>query len=344
MDTRSGKPIALILHRGEKLGDAVLRIPVYRALRMALPEHSIVSASVEPTVWSTTLSAVRHEFIDKILVDQPLDNGAGQIRTLIRSLGKVEFVFDLRSNKRVLWSYIATAGMPVRYLGNAAGYILRRRVRGFWEGRPASNAQRWHRMVELAVGRLLPFDSQLAVQPAARDESLRLLPEGRRFIGLSPGPDTNKFWDRERWTALARHIADRNIEPVFLLGPQESDQRAWIERDGKSTIIDAGSVPDPALLPWVFHALADRAVGIVAAESGLGHLAATRGRAVLTIAGPTDARQWRPVTPYHWVVQSTEFGSRATNDIPLAVVDACVDEMVRWSLESGTSRMGGSPF
>ncbi len=340
MDMRSDEPVALILHRGEKLGDAILRIPLYRALRMALPAHRIVSASAEPTVWETTLSTVRQEFIDEIHVNLPIDHGAGPIRTLMRSLGKVEFVFDLRSNKRLVWSYIATAGMPVRYIGNAAGYALRRRVPGFWEGRPAGNARRWHRMVELAVGRLLPFDGQLAVQPAARTEALRLLPEGRRFIGLSPGPDTNKFWCREKWTALARHIADQDIEPIFLLGPQESDQRAWIERDGPYTIIDADSVHDPAQLPWVFHALADRAVGIVAAESGLGHLAATRGGAVLTIAGPTNARVWRPVTPYHWVVRSSEFGSTDTSDIPLAAVAGSVHEMVGWRLQHDTTRVG----
>lgn len=327
-----GTPIALILHANEKLGDAVLRIPTYRALRLALPNHEIVCASAESTVWLNTLAAARPEFIDRNLVDQPLDHGAKAIRALIQGLGNVDFVFDLRSNKRTRLSYLATVGLPVRYLGNSAGFVLRHRLPGFWEARPATNALRYHRMVELAVGRLLPFDGELAVRPEARIEGLRLIPSGERFIGLAPGPNMNKFWAEEKWSALARNIASRGITPVFLLGPQESEQRTWIARDGVSKIIDPDSVRDcPSLLPWVFHALADRSIGIIAAESGLGHLAATRGGALLTLAGPTKARVWRPLTPFHWVVEATEFGSRETACIPIEVVISRTDEMIRWS-------------
>ncbi|RJT40290.1 lipopolysaccharide heptosyltransferase family protein [Mesorhizobium waimense] len=329
----SKKPVVLVLTRNEKLGDAILRIPVYRALRLALPTHRIVCASDLDTVWRTTLAPIQPELIDEILVDQRLSS-ISQMRALIRRLGTVDLVLDLRSSKETPRSYVAAAGLPARYIANSVGFALRRNIAGFFEPRPPTNALRWHRMVELATGRLLPFDAKLPVFEKARDEALRLIPSGERFIGLSPGPTMNKFWHRQKWTDLARHIASDGIIPAFLLGPQETEQRNWIEKDGVSKIVDVGSIQDSALLPWLFHALADRAICIVAAESGLGHLAATRQGALLTLAGPSKARLWRPLTPYHWLVEAREFGSMKTEDIPLDVVVARVQEIVRWASNS----------
>lgn len=300
---------------------------MYRALRLAFPTHSIVCVSSEGSVWLSTLNAIRKELIDKVLLDQPLSS-VSRLRALIRQLGPVEYVLDIRSSKRTIPSYLATTGLNLRYLACFPGFALRHNIPGFGEIRPSTNALRWHRMAEIAAGRLLPFETVVPVMPEAASEAARLVPIGNSFIGLSPGPAVNKFWGRDKWLSLAAHAAQGGNIPVFLIGPQEQDQREWIDHAGFQAI-DASTVRDPLLLPWIFHALADRAVCIVAAESGLGHLAATRSAAILTLAGPTNARLWRPITPHHWVVEAKEFESSKTEDIPLDVAIARLDEIVR---------------
>lgn len=317
------KPIILTLTHNEKLGDAVLRIPMYRALRLAFPEHKIVCASAEGSAWPTTLSAVLEEFIDQVLLNQPLKSVSG-VRSLVRRLGQVQYLLDLRSGRRPIPSYLATAGLPVKYISNSPGFI-RRNIAGV-ERRPPTNAQRWHRMAEIMAGRLLPFEAELQLLPQATVEAKRLVTD-RQFVLLSPGEGRFKFWDRQKWLGLASHIEDAGMRPVFLIGPPEQEQRLWIDPAGHQ-VIDASSA-EAELLPWVFHALADRALAVVAAESGIGHLAATRSAALLTIAGPTNARLWRPVTPHHWVIEAREFGSTMAKDIPLKAVAERLDEILR---------------
>lgn len=300
---------------------------MYRALRLAFPTHSIVCASAEGSVWLSTLSAMRREIIDKVLLDQPLSSVSG-LRALIRQLGPVEYVLDIRSSRRTIPSYLATAGLNLRYLACFPGFALRHNIPGLGEMRPPTNALRWHRMAEIVAGRLLPFETVVPIMPEAAHEAARLVPIGSPFIGLSPGPSVNKFWGKDKWLSLAAYAARGGNVPVFLIGPQEQDQREWIDRAGFQ-IVDATAVRDPLILPWIFHALADRAVCIVAAESGLGHWVATRSSAILTLAGPTNARLWRPITPHHWVVEAQEFGSSKTEDIPLEVAIARLDEIVR---------------
>ena len=118
------KPTILVLTHNEKLGDAVLRVPMYRALRLAFPQHSIVCASAEGSVWPTTLAAVRETLIDEVLQEQPLKSVSG-VRSLIRRLGSVQYVIDVRSGRRPITSYLATAGLPLKYIANAPGFIRR---------------------------------------------------------------------------------------------------------------------------------------------------------------------------------------------------------------------------
>lgn len=327
------RPVALVLSTGEAMGDALTRIAGYRALRIAFPAHRIVHVCRWSSSLLGPLASLAAELVDEIIEGQSLTRGPRPVRDIIRGVGNVEIVIDLRSNMGAAWSFVATAGIRLRYVANVALYGLRRGFRASFEARPESNSRRFHRAVELAAGRLLPFDPFVAVGGAAALAAERVMPEGARFVLLAPGTaHSPKAWPPANWVALARHLATRGVQPLFAVGPQELGERAWIERELPGTaVVDMRSVRGTGDLPWLFHALAARAVGSVTVEGGIGHLVATTGRPLVTISGATDLRRWRPVTPYHWSASARDFGSRRTEDVPLEAVVARAEEMITFA-------------
>jgi ADP-heptose:LPS heptosyltransferase len=327
------RPVALVLSTGEAMGDALTRIAGYRALRIAFPGHRVVHVCRWSSSLLGPLASLAAELVDEIIDGQSLTRGPRPVRDIIRGIGNVEIVIDLRSNMGAAWSFVATTGTRVRYVANVALYGLRRGFRASFEARPETNSRRFHRAVELAAGRLLPFDPFVPVGDAAALAADRVVPPGARFVMLAPGTSQSpKAWPAANWVALARHLATRGVQPLFVVGPQELAERNWIERDLPGTaVVDIRSVRGPADLPWLFHALAARAVGSVTVEGGIGHLVATTGQPLVTISGATDIRRWRPVTLYHWSASAREFGSRRTAVVPLDAVVTRAEEMITFA-------------
>ena len=326
-----GRPIALVINTGEAIGDVLTRIPCYRALRRAFPNHRIVDLCRHSSSLLEPLRAIAAELVDEIRCGQPLNGGLLNLRRLIKAIGNVELIIDLRSNLGALGTYIATLGLPVRYGANVALFGLRRGVSLIPERRPEANCHRFHRLVELLAGRSLPFEPLVEVHAEARQRAEALVPHGTRFVVLAPGGSASgKAWPAPNWTRLAAYLHHRAILPVFLLGPPETLEAQWIRRDRPdASIIDVTAADQAHELPWLFHALADRALGAIAVEGGIGHLLASRGRPLLTISGPTNARRWRPATPRHWSIAARDFGSRRTADVPYEAVRSATDEMIR---------------
>jgi ADP-heptose:LPS heptosyltransferase len=135
---------------------------------------------------------------------------------------------------------------------------------------------------------------------------------------------------------LARFVESIGHRAVYFLGPLETDLRPLIEANTPNArIIDMSEARgDDTYLPWLIHAAAARAAACVAAEAGIGHLIASHGRCLLTLAGPTDARQWKPVTDRWWLLRAQDFGSDRTADIPLDAVISATKEMLDWNARS----------
>jgi ADP-heptose:LPS heptosyltransferase len=324
----------VILQRDERLGDAITHLPAYYALRHAYPRHRIVGLFARETVLQTSLARVGPMFFDEIHVGLPLDVESRILARRLDQIGNVDVVLDFRANRRAVYGFVGARGRARHFLGNVSGYALRFGVPGLAERRPAQNIRRYHRMVEIVAGRELPYDYRLPPCAAAEEQAAALLPAGRRYVGLAmSAPGSGKEWPLERFVAVATGIAKLGLCPVFLLGPRESSMRERIRAAmAEALVIDlAAAGNDAGYLPWLFLAAADRLTAIVAVESGIGHLVATRDIPVLTLAGPTNVRRWRPVTPFWWLVRAQDFGSSKMEAIPLEAVRHALADMLRFA-------------
>jgi len=330
-----GRPVLLIAQRSEALGDAVIRIPAYRAIRAAFPGHRIVSVYLRQSVFSSVFAQLRPQFIDELIEQQ--DRGSiGHLGSIARGLGNVDVILDFNSSLQALLNYVVSLGKARCYVANVTGLMLRRGVDGLFEPRLPYNSKRYHRLVELAAGRTLPFEPRLPPLPRAVAQVKTLLPSGPRYLGIVPGrPGSPKYWPLERHVALAARLHEMGLRPVYMLGPfaDELAQREPLRQASPDAIfIDQETANgDKNYLPWLFHAAAAHLTGCVGTDGGICHLVGTQDIPIATLTGPINGRPWKPVTQQAWIIDARRFGNRAIDTIPVDAVVSVVAEMAAWS-------------
>jgi ADP-heptose:LPS heptosyltransferase len=152
-----------------------------------------------------------------------------------------------------------------------------------------------------------------------------LLPAGQRYVGLAIGSrEPRKNWPLERFTALARLLANRGFVPVLLTGPQEVEYRDEARRLMPQAI-DAGEVMGP--LDGAI-AVASRLSAAVATNSGLGHLCGACGCPIVSLFGPMDPRRWIPFAPAFRFLKARDYGGEETALIPEDAVMRAVEDIV----------------
>jgi len=131
-----------------------------------------------------------------------------------------------------------------------------------------------------------PFGYRLALHPQdiadAQGELERL--GIKRPVLIFPGSGSpSKNWPLQNFTALARDLAPTPV--LIVLGPAERHLRA--------AVTDFPCLIEPTL--GCLAGLAQQALGFVANDSGVSHLAAAAGAPGVVIFGPTSPARWRPL-------------------------------------------------
>jgi len=117
-------------------------------------------------------------------------------------------------------------------------------------------------------------------------------PDGAVILHPGSGGDA-KCWPRDRFLALGRSLKRNGIVPTFILG--EAEQERW-----DRATLDALQQEFPWYLHMGLYELAEklaRARLYLGNDSGVTHLAAAMGIPVLALFGPSSEIQWRPVGP-----------------------------------------------
>ncbi|HLN81472.1 MAG TPA: lipopolysaccharide heptosyltransferase II [Thermoanaerobaculia bacterium] len=139
----------------------------------------------------------------------------------------------------------------------------------------------------------LPISPSAAERAGAALAGARLSSAGGRLLLLAPGAafSWTKRWPPDRFGRLASELLQREWAPALAIGPGEQDLAR--------KVLDAAGVPLPVigadLDPVELAAVAARARAVVANDSGAMHLSAAVGTPVVALFGPTDPGRTGPV-------------------------------------------------
>lgn len=269
----------ILILRGGALGDVILTLPLFRAIRDAWPRAFIELAAYAPQ----GRLAVESGLADRLI---PLDDAAF-----------AEWFGDEAALSPAQRDRIGSFDLIVCLLHDPDGRLermLRRVCPGRVIGRSPLVTDRHASDHFLAVAQTLgippplsPPRLDLPAVPASTDRVIRLPPGA---VVLHPGSGSAaKNWPLSGFMQLAR-ILDRARPgaPLWFLGEAEADTGGRLEESGNRFPVLRG-------LPIVEVArLLAKAGGYIGNDSGITHLAAVTGIPTVALFGPTDPALWAP--------------------------------------------------
>jgi len=269
------------------IGDAVMSLPVLRALRAAYPKDSLaVLARRGPaTIYRAEGSA------DSVLERAGLFSDAASL-----ARGRFDEAWLLPNSFRAAAiAFLSGTRRRVGYATDRRGPLLTDAAR------PPSGMEHQLRDYDgLLASRGVAPDTEaprLPISEAAAERAetvlaLAGLPAGRGLVLLAPGSAVaaTKRWPAQRFAALADRLAERRWSCALVVGPAEQALGAGVSSCAKSPLPVLGADLDPVELA----ALEARASLVVANDSGPMHLAAAVGTPVVAFFGPTDPGRTGP--------------------------------------------------
>jgi ADP-heptose:LPS heptosyltransferase len=126
----------------------------------------------------------------------------------------------------------------------------------------------------------------------------------RKPVVIQPGSGgTHKCWRLENFLSIAKTLAGKDVEVIFLLGPSEMER---LSESAMAAIGSAGGRLTNLPLAEVL-AILSNAAGYVGNDSGITHLAAALGVRTVAVFGPTDPVLYAPIGPAVKVLRNRDF-------------------------------------
>jgi ADP-heptose:LPS heptosyltransferase len=281
--TGDGVRMRVLILRALGLGDFLVGVPAYRAVRAAHPEHEVIlaaPAALSPLVRLTGA-------IDGVLA-------ARELQPLEWAGPPPEVAVDLHGSGPASHRVVEAlgAGLTMMYASSEAPGAI-----GPWWDPSEHEVDRWCR---LPAWYGIPADSGdlgLAPPGPVHDSGLA----GRAALSgaavLHPGAASrSRRWPAERFSVVARGLVGEGHRVVITGTAAERDLR---RRVAEGAGLAAGAVLDTDLLGLA--ALVASASVVVTNDTGISHLATAYGTPSVTLFGPVSPGLWGPPRdrPHH---------------------------------------------
>jgi lipopolysaccharide heptosyltransferase II len=303
---RRGTPRQILLLRLERIGDLLMTLRAFEAVRARSADaqiHLVVAS------WNRSVAALIPGIDSVETLDVPWlvrhGTGASTSELVRRALAwrkrhfdlAINFEPDIRSNMLLA---LGGAGRRVGFLSGGGGDVLTDALPYVPGAHTSANAMR---LVDAALpaGNGRAGESafpRLPVPETARHEASRLLGEASGhgpLVGIHPsGGRQVKQWDLDRFAEVGRQLARESGATIVLTGT--SEDRPLVERVAAAlpadvrTILLAGSLD---LI--VFAAVLERLRLLIVGDTGPMHLAAAVGTPVVALFGPSDPARYGPL-------------------------------------------------
>lgn len=317
----------------ELLGDGVMKIPFIRAIRQAFPDAQITWMTGHgKTVFNSSLAPLVKKDLAEIIEETFLGYHWQHFFRLPEPWAHRHFdlILDTQSKK---FRTLVLRQIPHQYFVSRSWKWLLSDVRPHRSYQyPPHLVNRLIDMVAFAAGHPLHPDTHLTIPESYLQQAKELLPEGKPYLGLSPGAgQVKKCWPLANYIELGKFFSAQGLCPTFILGPSEHEWQFQIQQALPEAFFPLQQTSEKS--PLLTMALARRMKAIVANDSGVGHLLAAGENPILTLFGPTSAECYAPQTPHGGVLRSRDVGKgRDIATIPVSHVMATVNNMLREKL------------
>lgn len=316
----------LVIHFGQ-MGDVVLGLPAMLAIRKRFPSSEITLLIGRSSAAAAQPANIADEIIivDRVKMrDGGKLSAIGDILRLALDIRRRRFdlVIDLHSlaETNILG---LVAGIPSRLYAKrenrSLNFLANYKPSSPPENRSLHLASRYLEILQpLGIDpqpspfRYEPDEASVAEIERSLSDQIDL---GQDFAAIFPGAGhPSRKWPIERFAEFASRLAGRNIAPLIVLGPEESEHRDEIAAHFSDdvSIIEGLSIPQ-------LIALLSRSTVFVGNDSGPSHIAACSGTPVVLIIDKRAPDTYLPLTDRLAVVDPETIERIAVDDVVSAV-------------------------
>jgi heptosyltransferase III len=288
----SGSRIAVI--RLRSLGDCVLTTPALALLKSHRPDLRI-GVVVE--------DRFRAIFEDILGVDEILPPQSSAL-----SAWHPRAVLNLHGGTRSMW-LTATSGAAIKtgFAHHAYSFLYHQKIPRaqeiLGEERPVHTAE------HLASAMFWMGVPRTEI-PRARLQAVAALSAGAYGLLHPFASRPDKAWPAERFMAVASHLAQSGVEPVFIAGPD--DEIGAFQQFQVHHNLSLGALKNLMASAQIF----------IGNDSGPAHIAAAFGIPSVVLFGPSDPVTWAPWKTEAKVLTSPDSIGRITIEEVIAAADA----------------------
>ena len=313
----------ILVIRGGAIGDFILSLPAFRALREAYPDTRI-----EILGYKHIAALAENRFY------------AQAVRSI--EYGPLSSFFANHSELAPeLVSYFASFDLIISYLYDPDRIFENNLRRCGVENLLSGPAKIFEKSTHAARQLARPIE-ELGIRVVDLTEKIFVSEEDRQFgreflqtpsqpiIAIHPGSGSkDKNWPLQNWIGLFStehwHIKKR-YSLIVVSGEADKEQTARLEHTWKDQEVRfAKNLPLPHLAAVLEHSI------FIGHDSGISHLAAAAGANCILLFGPTDPNVWAPRNEKVEVLRAP---TGKVNDLEIAAVQAALTKALRASSKS----------
>lgn len=283
-----------IFSEGDKIGDALFKIPLLKTLRKAFPEAKVTYLSLIHSAWHTILKVHTKDFIDEMYEDIDMDN--------LPSYGKFDLIIDLNHRAKITKQI---QSIPHKFfVSNTYGGMFGSFV-SLYPMKKVHRVAR-HMLLLRKVGVTydeMIFDPTLPISREIEEEVLSAYNFQDSIALLPAAGDRRRCWSLENYKDLAIKLLEAHKKVIVIFGPQDRD----MYEDFYATFGEKLIYPLQEHPAWMedYHytmAIAKNLKVSIGNDSGVTHLAVAGGGRLIAIYGRIPPQRAAVIGVQHQVV------------------------------------------
>ncbi len=312
----------LIFTNGEPIGEGILKLPLVSQLKERFPNYQIhwMTDRIE-CVYNTRLKKYTDNFIDVIWERSQLNPWFWQKISKVYDLNNEFFDIIIDTQKAVPRTIALKRIKSKIFISSAANWFF-----SDYKPKQIDKTRKFYvrnilEMLDLVSEYKGSLSHKIHVPKEIDDQLNHLFETKKKYLGIAPGSNTPKrIWDIKKYIEVAKYFEDKEVHPVFFLGPTEKDLRSIIVDNLKHPIFPEERIRNFSSLEIVVASTKFLSCAI-ANDSGISQILSTNLCPLIKICGPTMGKKFINDSYLNIdYISSQHFGGENVNLIPTKAV------------------------
>jgi len=308
----------LVFSNGEKIGDAIIKIPLLYEIKKRLPSYKLIWMANGTTVYNNKIKNFAEQYIDEIIECAKLKPFFWQ---------NISNNYDLKNRKfRYIFDTQKTVIRTIALKRISSSVFISATANGMFSSiklkkKNLSESRKYYLEELFDLLNYIKKDSvnrnfQIDIPEKLIARLQNIFNKDKKYIGLAPGAgEVEKIWPLDKFIEVGKYFQKKSFHIVLFLGPQESNIKEKLKLIFPQAIFPEDEVNDfnnieVAMATTKFLSCA------LANDSGISHILSTKYCPLIKLFGSKDSDKFTPKSDLFLSISGKKFGREDVKIIP----------------------------